>query len=380
MKILVTYASAGAGHERAAKAIVKALEKHNGQIEVKLVDVLDYSSSLFKKTYSAIYLFAIRYIPLIWGIAYLVLDSRPIYSFIAFLRRIINKLNSAKFIQLLYSFSPDLVISTHFYSSEVIACQRRKGKFKGRLISIITDFRVHSFWVTRGIDKFIVAAKNTKEELIERGVPREKIEVLGIPVDPIFARNEDKNSLIDKLNLRQKLFTILLTSGGFGVGPIEELVAELENIPRSIQLIIVCGHNKQLYDNLINRKINKNAKIFYKIYGFSNNMHELMQVSDVIITKSGGLTSSECLAKDLPLIVIAPVPGQETRNCSVLVNGGAALKIDKPAQINKLITEFIDRTGIIKRMKENIRTLAKPNSASEIVNLSLKIGGRLNRG
>lgn len=379
MKILVTYASAGAGHERAAKAIVKALEKHNGQIEVKLVDVLDYSSFLFKKTYSATYLFAIRHIPLIWGIAYLVLDSRVVYSFVAFLRRVINKLNSAKFIQLLYSFNPDLVISTHFYASEVIACQRRKGKFKGRLTSIITDFRVHAFWVTKGIDKFIVAARNTKEELIERGVAREKIEVLGIPVDPIFARNEDKNTLMNKLNLRQNLFTILLTSGGFGVGPIEELVNELQNIPHSIQLIIVCGHNKSLYDNLINRKINKNSKIFYKIYGFSNNMHELMQVSDVIVTKSGGLTCSECLAKSLPLIIIAPVPGQETRNCSVLVGEGAALKIDKPAQINKLIINLIDHPQTISRMKENIRRLAKPNSASEIVNLSLKKGGRLDK-
>ncbi len=379
MKILVTYASAGAGHERAAKAIVKALEKHNGQIEVKLVDVLDYSSFLFKKTYSATYLFAIRHIPLIWGIAYLVLDSRAVYSFVAFLRRVINKLNSAKFTQLLYSFNPDLVISTHFYASEVIACQRRKGKFKGRLTSIITDFRVHAFWVTKGIDKFIVAARNTKEELIERGVAREKIEVLGIPVDPIFARNEDKNTLMNKLNLRQNLFTILLTSGGFGVGPIEELVNELQNIPHSVQLIIVCGHNKSLYDNLINRKINKNSKIFYKIYGFSNNMHELMQVSDVIVTKSGGLTCSECLAKSLPLIIIAPVPGQETRNCSVLVGEGAALKIDKPAQINKLIINLIDHPQTISRMKENIRRLAKPNSASEIVNLSLKKGGRLDK-
>jgi len=379
MKILVTYASAGAGHERAAKAIVKALEKHKGQIEVKLVDVLDYSSFLLKKTYSATYLFAIRHIPMIWGISYLVLDNRVIYFFVAFFRRIINKLNSTKFIQLLYNFNPDLVISTHFYASEVIACQRRKGKFKGRLTSIITDFRVHTFWVTRGIDKFIVAARNTKEELIERGVAREKIEVLGIPVDPIFARNEDKNTLINKLNLRQNLFTILLTSGGFGVGPIEELVNELQDIPHSIQLIIVCGHNKSLYDNLINRKINKNSNIFYKIYGFSNNMHELMQVSDVIVTKSGGLTCSECLAKNLPLIIIAPVPGQETRNCSVLLDKGAALKIDEPAQINKLIINLIEHPQMISRMKENIRRLAKPNSASEIVNLSLKREGRLSK-
>ena len=379
MKILVTYASAGSGHERAAKAIVKALEKHNGQIEVKLVDALDYSSLLLKKTYSTIYLFAISYIPVIWGISYLVLDNRVIYFFVAFLRRIINKLNSTKFTQLLYNFNPDLVISTHFYPSEVIACQRRKGKFKGQLTSIITDFRVHTFWVTRGIDKFIVAARNTKEDLIERGIAREETEVLGIPVDPIFARNEDKSSLINKLNLRQNLFTVLITSGGFGVGPIEELVNELQNMPRSIQLIIVCGHNKLLYDKLINRKINKNSKIFYKIYGFSNNMHELMQASDIIVTKSGGLTCSECLAKNLPLVVIAPVPGQETRNCSVLVDEGAALKIDKPAQINKLIIDLIDHPQIISRMKENIRRLAKPNSASEIVNLSLESGGRLNK-
>jgi len=197
---------------------------------------------------------------------------------------------------------------------------------------------------------------------------------LGIPIDPIFARNEDKDSLINKLNLRQNLFTILITSGGFGVGPIEELVNELQNMPRSIQLIIVCGHNKSLYDNLINRKINKNSKVFCKIYGFSNNMHELMQASDIIVTKSGGLTCSECLAKNLPLIVIAPVPGQETRNCNVLLGEGAALKIDKPAQINKLIIDLIDHPQIINRMKENSRRLAKPNSASEIVNLSLERG------
>ena len=374
MRVLVTYVSAGAGHQRAAKAVVKALEEcsrqHNRQIETKLVDALDYSTHLFRKSYPAIYLFAITYVPLIWGIAYLVLDNRVIYFFAAFFRRVTNKLNSAKFIQLLHSFNPDLVISTHFYPSEVIANQRRKGKFKGRLISVITDFRVHAFWVTRGIDKFVVAAGNTKEELIKRGIAGEKVEVLGIPIDPVFARDEDRNSLINKLNLRRNLFTILIASGGFGVGPIEELVAELENIPHSIQLIIVCGHNKLLYDHLISR----NSKIFCKIYGFCENMHELMGVSDVIVTKSGGLTSSECLAKSLPMIIIAPVPGQETRNCGVLVREGAALKMDKPAQINGLIAEFIDQPQKISRVKENIKRSANPNAASDVVNLSLSLG------
>ena len=226
-KILITYASAGAGHKRAAEAAAGALREKHKDVRVELWDILDYSSFLFQKTYSAIYLFAITYIPLIWGMAYLILDNPAIYFIVSPLRRLINKLNSYRFIKLFYQLDPDVVISTHFYSTEVIAHQRRNKKYKGRLISVITDFRIHSFWLAGGIDKFVVAAQNTKRELIKKGIEQNKIEVLGIPIDHVFGESKNKELLLEKLGLQKGLFTVLVVSGGLGVGPIEELVAEL---------------------------------------------------------------------------------------------------------------------------------------------------------
>ncbi|MEA3560423.1 MAG: glycosyltransferase, partial [Candidatus Omnitrophota bacterium] len=213
--------------------------------------------------------------------------------------------NSYRFVRFLYHLNPDVIISTHFYSSEVIAYQRRIKKYNGRLISVITDFKVHFFWVVKGIDKFVVAFQSTKRELIRKGIEEERVNVLGIPIDAVFAESQNKDLLLERLKLQKNLFTVLIVSGGSGVGPIEKLADELENLPYPVQLIIVCGHNEFLYNRLSSKKF----KVPAKIYGFSRNMHELMNISDIIITKSGGLTSSECLASNLPMIIIAPVPG-----------------------------------------------------------------------
>ncbi|MEA3328477.1 MAG: glycosyltransferase [Candidatus Omnitrophota bacterium] len=366
-KILITYASAGAGHKRAAEAAAGALRKKYKDVKIELWDILDYSSFLFQKTYSAIYLFAITYMPLIWGMVYLVLDNPVIYFIISPLRRLINKLNSRRFVQFLGQLDPDVVISTHFYSSEVIAHQRRNNRYRGRLISVITDFRTHSFWLARGIDKFVVAVQSTKKELIKKGIDQNKIEVLGIPIGHAFGEPKNKDLLLEKLGLQKGLFTILVVSGGLGVGPIEELVAELEGLSRPAQLIIVCGNNKPLYQKLSNKQL----KIPGKVYGFSRNMHELMAVSDVIVGKSGGLTSSECLASNSPLIIVAPVPGQETRNCDVLAGEKAVLKIKKAGEIRGLVIELLDNPQELDRIKENIRRIAKPNSALDLAGLAI---------
>jgi len=372
MKVLITYAYAGVGHKKAADAVYEVLSGFK-EVEVENIDVLDYTNAFFKFSYPRVYLFLINRAPFLWGILYYLSDISLVDKFIAPIRRFFHNVQAKRFIEFILKEKPDIVVCTHFLPAEVISGLKRRNLFKGKLMTIITDFLPHSFWMNKNSDYFIAAIEKTEKELIRRGVEEKRIKVLGIPCESKFSVPKDKRTLIERLGLEKDFFNVLIMGGGFGTGPVREIVHSICNleskITKNLQIIVICGKNKKLFEELDNVKTALKVKLC--AFGYMNNIDEFMEVSDLIITKSGGLTVSEALSKKLPMIIIRPIPGQESRNCKVLTGYGTAVRADRVSQVRDYVKDFIVLPDKIIGMKARIGLLSYPDAAKEIAEVIL---------
>ncbi len=369
-KILIIYATAGTGHKKAAYAIKTALDQTNKNDNVDIIDSLDYTNTFFKWSYPRFYIFMVNRIPKLWGLGYYLLDNRFIYTISCWIRHLVNWINSRPLARFLRDGDYDVIISTHFLAHDVISMEGKK-KIRAHLINVITDFRSHSFWIAGGVDTYVVAHQNTKEDLISKyGIRPEMIEVLGIPIDPVFAKKKDKKSLLSKLGLNGELFTVLVGSGGFGVGPIVELVKSFKQVNLPMQLIVVCGKNESLKCDIESLKGEIETPVI--VYGYVNNMDELMEVADCIVTKTGGMMSSEALSKDLPIVAIAPIPGQETRNFEILIRSGVALEVKDIAKASDVVVKLYEDKDMARTIAEKIKRIKRGDSAYKIAELALR--------
>lgn len=371
MKALIVYAKAGAGHKRAAEAVFSAFKRRGEDKDVTLIDCLDYTNRWFKNLYPGFYIFLVRFLSPVWAAVYYSLENRLFYSLIRPLRRINNHLVSQRFVAYLKRERPKVVISTQFFASEVVAALKRKKQLDATLISVVTDFGAHTFWESVDVDIFIVASEDTKQDLLLRNIPEEKIKVLGIPIEPPL-RQFNQLQLREEFRLNSSLFTVLIVGGGFGVGPIKELVYNLDGlsdqIRNRVQLVVVCSRNKKLYGEIKN--IAAKLKVSSNVFGFVPDLYKMMNATDVIISKPGGLTTSEALAAGLPMIIISPIPGQESKNCDLLVKNGAAVRIDRPGEVKQAIEELIGAPDKLAKMRQNCLALSRPNSADDIAQLA----------
>lgn len=360
MKIYVVHASAGAGHLKAAEAVYKYLKTHCPQNRTEIVDILDKTSPFFAWSYKKGYTFLITCLPSLWYLAFWCTEA-------PFLRRLsrgvasfLNRLNTAEFADFIVRENPDVIVTTHFLPAEICANLKLKGKITGKVVSIITDYGVHPFWISQGVDCYLVASASTSQILARELKHNERIVETGIPVDEKFLLNYDKAGLRRKLGIREDKFTVLIMTGSFGLGPIEKITKLLH---KDAQVLAVCARNKKLFEELSRQNL-KDVKAF----GFIDNANELMAASDLIVTKPGGLTISEVLALDLAPVFICAIPGQETENVRVLKEYGIGLSPRRPEEISKLVIELQNSPVELSRLKENISKLKKPHCLEEIRN------------
>jgi len=360
VKIFVIYASAGQGHKKIAEAIREEAVDSYGENSVKFIDVLDYSTSSYKTFYSKGYLFAISHLSWLWAILFFLSDTKYLKIFNKNLRSFINKIFCNNFLELLKEEKPDVIISTHFLVNELVSYLKGTNQISTRLISVITDFDVHNFWLAENVDIYTVACERTKQILISKNIRKEKIYVLGMPVRKQFQRKIDKKEIRNKLYINEG-FTALILTGGIGIGPIEEIVSLLKDY---INIIVVCGNNKSLYNKLTSLG-HKNLTIF----GWIDNIEEAMAASDVAITKPGGSTIVECLALNLPMIFFSIIPGQEARNAFIISDNKLAYIIKQTSQIKEKILFLKDNFDEINKIKELISGFKFKDSAKNILNL-----------
>ena len=235
------------------------------------------------------------------------------------------------------------------------------------VVSVVTDFEAHALWMDAGVDLYCVAAEETKARLVARGATAESVVAMGIPIAAKFSAKPDAHAIRKALGLRDDLPTLLVLSGGFGMGPVGKILRELDKVSREFQTVVVCGRNEELRRDLAAQDRQHPTRVL----GFASNMHELMAVADLIITKPGGLTSSEALAMGKPLLILDPIPGQEAANSDFLLERGAAAKVnrveDAPFKVEQLLT-----SNKLGELAKAARALGRPHAAETICREVLK--------
>lgn len=370
MKYLVVYGSCGHGHQRAAEYVVDEL-KARGEKDVTVFDFLNYTTIFFQKTYPFIYKYAVTNLSWLWKIGFDITDLKCLNWIVQPVRRLANHLHAAKLEKFFIEADADCVILTHFLPSEICSALKKKNKIRARIITIVTDTVAHATWINKNSDFFIGFAEKTKTELLKWGIPDSKIKVLGIPIAEKFSVAHKKREYREKYGLTKDLFTILLTSGSFGIGPTEKLLDIINEYAGKIQAIVVCGNNHVLFEKL-------KAKTFavpVKAFPFIDFIDELMEASDIIIAKSGGLTMCESLAKEVPLVISRPIPGQETYNAQFLIDNDAAFRIYEVDDIRSIIDSVLSNPAILETKRHNIRTIQKPRATKDIVDFIHTLGG-----
>ena len=358
-KIFILYASAGVGHKKAAEALFSS--PHFPKSGARLMDICDFMPALPRWFYTKGYIFAITRLVWLWTFLYFMSDTPFLRVFNVHLRRFFDSKICARLIELIKKEGPEAVISTQFLASEIVCYAKQKFNLKTKLITVVTDFGVHNFWINPSTDVYCCASESTRAILIKKGVQESRIRVTGIPVHEKFLIPQNADALASEFGLKKDKLTVLIMTGGIGAGPIDDVVDHLKD---EAQLLVVCGHNKELFDRL-SQKGYPNVRLF----GFVDFVEKLMKVSDLIVTKAGGLSVAESLVMGLPMIFFYLIPGQELNNAKTMENYGAGIITESCEQIKAAIKRFKDNPAERTEYRKRILNIAKPNAAQEIISL-----------
>jgi processive 1,2-diacylglycerol beta-glucosyltransferase len=373
LRVLLLSASSGAGHVRAAQALEKAFAAR-GDCAVQHIDAIEYVSKLFQRAYDKTYISMVRRAPELMGVLYDRTDQPWQHP----RRRLaLDRLNSQPMIRMLKQAQPDLCVATHFLPAEIIAWLIAKKKLNAKNAIVVTDYDVHAMWLCRTVSRYYVAIPEAAEYLAGIGVPREILRVTGIPIDPLFAVPLDRSSARAALNLDAKSPVLLLSAGGYGVGPLEQLVRDLLSLQKPWQLVAIAGKSEKMKERLdeIARAAGALPNGFARLVpvGFTTQMDQYMAAADLLVGKAGGLTTSEALARHLPMALIEPIPGQEFRNADHLLEAGAAIRCNNLPAAAWKIAQLLDNPSRMEKMHNAAAHMARPAAAADIAEDSLRL-------
>lgn len=360
-RILVISVSAGAGHVRAASALCAAGEKHFEGVETIHVDLLDLVPSLFRKTYGEGYLKVVERHPALWGYFYEKTNHNRTDSKLRRLQYAIERINTKKLFKLIMQVKPDAIITTHFMPAQLLSRLIGKGELTLPVWVCVTDFDVHSLWIQKHMCGYFAANEEVGFRMERLGIARENIKVTGIPIMPVFSEPLSRETCGKELGLSPEKTTLLMMSGGAGLGGIGELAGKILGIEGDFQVVAIAGRNQALHSELKELAKNHPGKLFP--LGFTTTIERVMTASDIAITKPGGLTSSECLARGLGMIVVSPIPGQEERNAEYVMENGAALKAHDAVGLEYRVRKLLDRPELITGLGQKAKALGKPDAA-----------------
>lgn len=367
-KILLMYITLNSGHHRAACAIENALKHISPGTQTLNINAFGYTNPILEKIINQTYMSVIKNKPEVWEYLY---DNPKVLRSVQGMRDAIHKFNSKKLKTLLEDFKPDAVVCTQAFPCGMIADYKVTHNSSLPLIGVLTDFYPHSYWIYDSVDLYAVASDDARDRLISNGVSSEKIKVTGVPIDIKFNIRCDKVRSRMSLGLDPYKKTVLIMGGSGGLGPIKKVVHSLDRINSDIQMIVVSGTNSRLNAYLTRRAGRMNKKVF--VIGYAENIDELMDMSDLIITKPGGLTASEALAKHVPIIIINPIPGQEAKNTEFLLQNGAAVRAKTEEDLAILVDNLCVAKAKLEDMKKAIENIARPSSAIDIAKTLLEI-------
>ncbi|MEG1880062.1 MAG: glycosyltransferase, partial [Oscillospiraceae bacterium] len=333
MKALILSITAGQGHNQTAKVMSDYLN-HDG-VECSYMDVYEYINPVLSDYVSRLYLMSTKNIPKIYGGVYRICEKRDSDKKHT-LAKITNSVLAIKLSKYIEEEAPDVIICTHIFAALLVTYLSQETELKAKTIGIVTDFTIHPYWEDSELDYYITASDMLTIQGVKKGIPAKKFKAFGIPISPKFASKISSKEACKILKIPHKR-TILVMSGSMGFGNIIEEIEKLDNLDLDFQIVSICGNNKRLKKKIDKMSLKKD--IFN--YGYVTNVDVFMDAAYCIVTKPGGLTTSEALAKGLPMLMANPIPGQEDRNVEFLLNMGAAIKISSTYPIDEAVYQLI---------------------------------------
>ena len=371
-KVIIFYASYGGGHLSAARSIKENMETNYEDIDVKLIDCMEYVNKTVNKITTKAYSEMAKKAPKTWGRVYWKSQKGPL----AQISTTSNKILSIKLYKLLKDFEPNLIVSTHPFGSQMCAYLKKHGKLNAKIATVMTDYAPHDQWLVfnKYVDYYFVSHDGMKKELHEKGIPNEKIFATGIPLSNKFLLKYDKPTILKSFGLSPDKKTVLFFGGGeFGLGKTQtfKIFKSFVECPENIQIVAIFKKKKKMkeaFENLV-ESLNKTDSV--KILEYTNQVPELMSISDLVVTKPGGLTTTESLASGLPIVVINPIPGQEEENASYLEKNKVAIWLKKDDNVEAILKDLFSNPEKMQEMKIRARLLAKKNSTKDICKILL---------
>ena len=371
-KILIFYASYGGGHLSAANSIKQCIDDNFKNCETKLVDCMEYVNKPVNKITTTAYKELAKKFPWAWGEVYSHSQKGPL----AHISSASNNLLAKKLLKLLKEYQPDIVISTHPFGSQMVSYLKRKALVDCKLATIMTDFAPHDQWLVGKdyVDYYFVSHEKMRQELINSNVAENTVFATGIPLSNRFLMHFDKDEIMKSMGLNPDKRVILFFGGGeFGLGR-DKTVKILNSFITHVknhQIVAIAGKNEKMkvaFDKLV---AETNSESFVKVLAYTKQVPELMSISDLVVTKPGGLTTTESLASGLPIVAINPIPGQEEENAKFLEDEGVAIWLKKNDDYDKIIADLLADEDKLHQMKVNTKLLAKKNSTRDICDIIL---------
>ncbi len=360
--------SAGAGHVRAAEGLQKTAERTCTGWNAVHLDVMDFVPQAFRTLYAESYIKIVNSHPALWGFLYEKSDRvETDRSKLKTVRLAIERLNTRKLKKELETMRPDAIICTHFLPPELISRLIRKDQLDAPCYVQVTDFDIHGLWIQSHMAGYFAASEEVAYRIKDRGIPQEKIHVTGIPISPAFTEPLSRTECAAELGIAPDKTTLLIMSGGMGVGGIDELVERLLSCNLDCRIIALAGKNKKLLADLEACAAKYPGKL--TPMGFTTTIERVMAASDIAVSKPGGLTTSECMAMGLPMIIISPIPGQEERNADHLLEHGAALKAHDAAGVEFRVKKLLENRALLEAMRKNAARLGRPAAASNVLKI-----------
>ena len=363
-RILILSASVGSGHVSAAEALAKSFRARPDVEDVLVDDSLDHTNVLHKQLYSTLYKRLSAMLPEFLGWWYVSSDE----PWVSDKSRLALDLPQAlPLVNLVRDFQPDSIICTHFMPAGVLSFLIGLGRLEAELGIVVTDFHFHAFWITRAFHWYFVAQEEDRIHMEGLGLPGDRIHVTGIPVGPEFMTPVDRGEVLRRYDLDPTQPTLLVAGGALGLSPASAVVRRLLQLDRKFQAIIACGKNDELKREI--ELLTSEQRDRFRVLGYTREMPDLLGAATLLLSKPGGMTTAESLARGLPMVILDPIGGQEERNSDVLLEAGASVKCTEVTVLNHKLCRLLDDPERIAAMRENARRLGRPDAAEAIARI-----------
>ena len=369
-KLLILSVSAGAGHMRAAEAIRAHTELHHADVNAVHLDVMNFVNSAFRKMYAEYYITLVNKAPALWGYLYHASNEVRPNSSREKMRRALERANMGALLKQIAQEKPDAIICTHFLPAEILSRLIRKHGFTCPVWVQVTDFDLHRMWVHDNMTGYFAASEEVAFRMLAQGIPASAISVTGIPIMPVFGGALERSVCAGEFCLDPARKTILLMGGGAGLGSLDTVAERLLALDDGFQLIVLAGKNAAALAALQALALRYPGRLLAQ--GFTDKVERLMACADLVITKPGGLTTSECLAMGLPMIVNAPIPGQEERNADYLLEQGVAMKAFDSVTLEWRVRYLLDNPAKLADMRQKALALGRADAARAVMAVVLQ--------